>query len=78
MHDLHSSTDQTQETCAIRDHADYTGPTRKHELDQTISGVDYLSALKDLEYQVGIDNLSMEWLVFMFPAAVACSVQGFV
>ena len=31
------------------DHADYTGPTRQHELDPTRSGID-LSALKDLDH----------------------------
>ena len=30
-----SSTDPTQETCPIVDHAGYTAPTRQRELDHT-------------------------------------------
>ena len=54
VQNLHG-TDPTQETCAIADHADYTGPTRQHELDHTRSGID-LSALKDLDHKAEIDD----------------------
>ena len=46
-------------------HADYTGPTRRHELDRTDhtdhprSGI-YLSALKDLDHRGGVNGLSLD------------------
>ena len=43
------------------DDADWTGPTRQHELghtDHARSGMDDLSALKDLDHDMGIDGVS--------------------
>ena len=34
------------------DHADYTVPTRQHELDHARLGIDYISALKDLDHDL--------------------------
>ena len=50
---------QIQPTNHVLDHADYTAPTRQHELPGTSyrSGI-YLSALKDLDHQVEIDDLA--------------------
>ena len=52
-----NSTDPTQETCPTVDHADYLAPTRQHEVDHALSGID-LSCLADLYHQAGIDYLS--------------------
>ena len=56
------STDPTQETCCYAvDHEGYTAPTRQHELnhtDHTRSGIDDLSALKDLDHDLSVDYLS--------------------
>ena len=54
MQDLRT-TDATQETVLVG-HADYAAPTRQHDLDHTRWG--NRSALKDLDHQVGIDDLS--------------------
>ena len=49
MHDLRASTYSYYST-----YADCTAPSRDHKLDHT----DHLSALKDLDRQGGIDDLS--------------------
>ena len=57
---------------AVADHADCAGLTRQHDLDHTRSGIDDLSALKDLAHQVGMicewsaDDLSEEWNAFLW------------
>ena len=62
MQDL-KSTDPTQEKMCCVDDADYTAPTRQHELDHT-DHTDHtdqestVSALKDLEHQEGMYYLS--------------------
>ena len=68
------------------DHADYTGytgPSRRHELDQTISGI-HLPCLADLHHDVGTDEVSVKGvkplLLFVEPrnetAGLASGAQG--
>ena len=41
----------------VLDHADYTAPARQHELHHAHQEVIYQSALKYLDYEVGINDL---------------------
>ena len=46
----------------VLDHADYTAPTRQHELDRTDhtdQEFTYLYALKSVDHEVGTDDLQM-------------------
>ena len=51
-------TDSTHET--VLEHAEYTPPTRQHQLDHTVyfEYKEYLSYQKNLPHDVGIDDLS--------------------
>ena len=57
MHDMlcRIVIDQIQPSKNVLDHADYTAPTRQHE---QIIQIRKISALKDLDHQVGNDYLS--------------------
>ena len=59
MHDLHG-TDPTQlrQTYAAVDHADYAGPTRRHELDHTDQ--EQIIQIRNRSYRSGTDHTDQE------------------
>ena len=54
--------EQIQTRKPVLGHADYTAPTRQHEVDRTRSGID-LPCLADLDHDLGIDYLSQVWML---------------
>ena len=65
MQDLYS-TYPAQETCATVDDADYTGPTRQHELDHTRSRID-ISASKYLDNELWESMVDSSEVVVICP-----------
>ncbi|CAM9366149.1 unnamed protein product [Laminaria digitata] len=58
-------------------HADCTAPTRQHELDHTYK-IGNISALKDLDREVGIDDLSKVCSLFELTFSVVGSHSVYV